>query len=506
VSDRALALNRARLDYATRLSGVGFWYCDLPFDHLEWDARVKEHFFFAPTDQISIDDFYARMHEEDRAATREAIDQSIRNRTPYDIVYRTVHPTTGEIKWIRALGDADYALDGTPTHFDGVTVDVSEQKLDQQRLALLNNQLREHDRRKDEFIATLSHELRNPLAPIRAAAKVIASPKAAPAQVTQAQLIIERQVAHMALLLDDLLDIARITQGKLQIKKEMLSLIPVVDAAIEAVRPTLDGKNQQLELSLPAEAILLDADHLRLSQVISNLLMNAVKYSDPGSHIALKCTVEGDTLTLSVKDNGIGIAPESISGIFEMFSQVDGVAGRSEGGLGIGLALVKGITELHGGKVEARSAGLGLGSEFIVRLPLASRSPAKSSGATEPDQASTRRRILIADDNRDAAESLAMLLEMAGHEVRVAHLGHAAVSLAQVFRPDTALLDIGMPDLSGYEVAQSLRREPWAANIRLIALTGWGQDSDRHRALEAGFDHHLIKPVDPDQLAGLIAG
>jgi CheY-like chemotaxis protein/anti-sigma regulatory factor (Ser/Thr protein kinase) len=309
----------------------------------------------------------------------------------------------------------------------------------------------------------------------------------------------------MALLLDDLLDIARITQGKLQLKKETLSLIPVVDAAVEAVRPTLDGKNQQLELSLPTEDILLDADHLRLSQVISNLLMNAVKYSDPGSRIQLACSVQGDTLALSVKDNGIGIAAESIAGIFEMFSQVDSVAGRSEGGLGIGLALVKGITELHGGSVEARSGGLGAGSEFIVRLPLLARPIATLQPATDAEQApSTRRRILIADDNRDAAESLAMLLEMAGHEVRVAHLGKAALSVAQMFRPDTALLDIGMPDMSGYEVAESLRREPWAAGMRLIALTGWGQDSDRRRALEAGFDYHLIKPVDPDQLTGLI--
>jgi signal transduction histidine kinase len=369
-TNRALELNRARLDYATRLSGVGFWYCDLPFDHLEWDERVKEHFFFAPDATITIADFYSRIHEEDRGPTRHAIEASMRDKTPYDIVYRTVHPTTGAVKWIRALGGTDYALDGTPMHFDGVTVDVSAQKLDQQRLAALNHQLREQDRRKDEFIATLSHELRNPLAPIRTAARVIASPQASPAQVRQAQQIVERQVTHMALLLDDLLDIARITQGKLQLKRQTLSLVPVVEAAIEAVRPTLEGKKQQLESRLPGEPILLDADHLRLSQVISNLLMNAVKYSDPGSRIELACTVQDDALALSVKDNGIGIAPESIAGIFEMFSQVESGSGRSEGGLGIGLALVKGIVELHGGRVEARSAGLGHGSEFRVHLPL----------------------------------------------------------------------------------------------------------------------------------------
>ena len=505
-ADHALALNRARLDYATRLSGVGFWYCDLPFDELEWDEQVKEHFFFAPTARITIHDFYARIHEEDRNPTRDAIDVSIRHRTPYDIIYRTVHPLTGAVKWIRALGGTDYADDGTPTHFDGVTVDVSAQKLDQQRVSMLNHQLREQDRRKDEFIATLSHELRNPLAPIRAAAKVMASPQVTGTQLRLAQSIIERQVTHMALLLDDLLDVARITQGKLQLKKGTVALFDVVDAAVEAVRPTLTGKNHQLSLSLPTEAVLLDADPLRLSQILSNLLMNATKYSNPGSHIEMAGTVHGDTLSLSVKDDGIGIAPESIAGIFEMFSQIDGVTGRSEGGLGIGLALVKGLTELHGGTVEARSGGLGHGSEFIVRLPLARSQPATSGDVINPaPPAPARRRILIADDNRDAAESLSMLLEIAGHDVRVAHLGRAALSLAQVFRPDTALLDIGMPDLSGYEVAKELRREPWAKRIQLIALTGWGQEDDRRRALEAGFDHHLIKPIDPDQLQGLIA-
>ena len=506
VADRALALDRARLDYATRLSGVGFWYCDLPFDELQWDERVKDHFFFPPTARITIDNFYARIHEEDRDATREAIDASIRNRAPYDIVYRTVHPTTRAVKWIRALGGTDYASDGTPTHFDGVTVDVSAQKLDQQQLAMLNHQLLEQDRRKDEFIATLSHELRNPLAPIRTAAKLLTTPNLAPAQLQRAQGIIERQVTHMALLLDDLLDVARITQGKLQLKKASVALFDVVDAAVEAVRPTLNGKNHHLLMSLPSEPVLLDADPVRLSQILSNLLTNAAKYSDPGSHIELAGTVHGDTLTLSVKDNGIGIAPESMTGIFEMFSQIDVATGRADGGLGIGLALVKGLTELHGGSVEARSPGLGSGSEFIVRLPITPRLKAAPTPATEPGAATpVRRRILIADDNRDAAESLSMLLELAGHEVRVAHLGRAALSLAQTFRPDTALLDIGMPDLSGYEVAQDLRREPWGPNIQLIAMTGWGQESDRQRALAAGFDLHLIKPIDLDVLESLIS-
>jgi CheY-like chemotaxis protein/two-component sensor histidine kinase len=292
----------------------------------------------------------------------------------------------------------------------------------------------------------------------------------------------------------------------LRLKKERVALSDVMDAAIEAARPRLDGKNHELSVNLPAGPISLDADPLRLAQILSNLLINAAKYSNPGGHIALQATHPDDTLSISVKDDGLGLAPESISGIFEMFSQIEGVEGRSEGGLGIGLALVKGLAELHGGTVEARSAGLGQGSEFIVRLPVSthqSSSPAViDSAAVSPE----RRRVLIADDNRDAAESLSLLLELSGHDVRVAHLGQTALSLAQSFCPDVALLDIGMPDLSGYEVARELRRQPWATDLRLIALTGWGQYDDRRRALEAGFDHHLTKPIDPDQLESLIAG
>ena len=299
--------------------------------------------------------------------------------------------------------------------------------------------------------------------------------------------------------------IARITQGKLNLKKEPVALFDVVDAAVEAARPMIDGKNQYLGVSFPDDPIVLDADPLRLSQILSNLLTNAAKYSDPGSHIEVVGTAKDTTLTLPVKDNGIGIAPDSIAGIFDMFSQVECVMGRSDGGLGIGLALVKGLTELHGGTIEARSTGLSHGSEFIVRLPLLITNPVATPRVADPAPPPARSRILIADDNKDAADSLSMLLELAEHDVRVAHLGCAALSLAEAFRPDAALLDIGMPDLSGYEIAQKLRRKAWGQKIQLIALTGWGQDEDRRRALEIGFDHHLTKPIDPDQLKGLIA-
>jgi CheY-like chemotaxis protein len=304
----------------------------------------------------------------------------------------------------------------------------------------------------------------------------------------------------MALLLDDLLDVARITQGKLELKKQQLALNSVVDSAVEAARPLLDRKRHRFTVTLPSEPITLDADPLRLSQVLSNLLMNAAKYTDAGGQISLSARADGGRLCLSIKDNGIGIPAESLDGIFAMFSQIESAAARSEGGLGIGLALVNGLVELHGGTVEAKSEGAGHGSEFTVRLPIVSSGSVATPLPDTTGAAGIGRRILVADDNQDAADSLAMILEMGGHEVRVARDGRAALSLAQTFRPDTALLDIGMPQLNGYEVAQALRREPWGAGITLIALTGWGQESDRQKAIDAGFDRHLTKPIDPDAL------
>jgi PAS domain S-box-containing protein len=388
-----------------------------------------------------------------------------------------------------------------------LTEDITERKQAEGRLRRSQEALLEADRRKDEFLATLAHELRNPLAPIRTAAQILGAPQLAPPQLQWAQSVIQRQVGHMALLLDDLLDIARITRGKLELKTERVELTDVVDSAVEAARPLLDGKHHSFRVSLPAEALLLTADPLRLSQVLSNLLTNAAKYTDPGGHIELSGYVEGGMLCLSVQDDGIGMSAESLERIFEMFSQAEGASARSDGGLGIGLSLVRGLVELHGGTVEAMSEGPGCGSKFMVRLPLAASAPS-AAAATETDAPQVTivgRRVLVADDNKDAADALAMLLELAGHEVRVAHGGRAALSLAQTFRPDVALLDIGMPELNGYEVAKELRREPWGSRMCLIALTGWGQDEDRQRAKDAGFDRHLTKPVDTDALEILLS-
>ena len=368
--------------------------------------------------------------------------------------------------------------------------------------------LREADHRKDLFLATLAHELRNPLAPIRTAAQILAAPKLGASQLRWAQNVIQRQVQHMALLLDDLLDIARITQGKLELKKTRVTLTEVVDSAVEAARPLIDSKNHHLSVTLPSDNLTFEADPLRLSQVLSNLLTNAAKYTDAAGHIELSGSVQNSTLCLTVKDDGIGIAPEALTRIFDMFSQIDGTSSRSDGGLGIGLSLVKGLLKLHGGAIEARSAGPGRGSEFIVRLPLnaVESGAAQIGGLDMPRSGPPGRRVMVADDNKDAADSLAMLLEFAEHEVRVAYGGRAALTLAQTFRPEVAFIDIGMPDCSGYEVAQELRREPWGAGICLVALTGWGQDDDRQHSKDAGFDRHMTKPVDPEALDLLFNG
>ncbi len=359
--------------------------------------------------------------------------------------------------------------------------------------------LRETDRRKDEFLATLAHELRNPLAPIRQAALISKAEGATDSQKSWSHDVISRQVHHMALLLDDLLDISRITRGTLELRTEMTDVAAVVEAALETARPAIDAKRHTLQLVLPEEPIRLAADPLRLAQVLSNLLTNAAKYTDPDGRIRLTAFRRADALTISVTDKGVGIAPESLGDVFTTFSQVKSNQDRSEGGLGIGLALAKGLVELHSGTIEARSEGRG--SEFTVRLPIHTLDlPPRNAPSAYGGPGGSPRRILVADDNRDAAESLAMLLRLEGHEVAIVHDGREALAAFDVLHPEVALLDIGMPELDGYEVARIVRQRPMGENVTLIALTGWGQDADKNRARAAGFDHHFTKPVEPDRL------
>ncbi len=362
------------------------------------------------------------------------------------------------------------------------------------------------DRRKDEFLATLAHELRNPLAPIRQAAKVARMPAATPAQVHWAHDVIERQVQNMARLLDDLLDVSRITRGTLEIRKEPIELRAVVEAAMEMARPAIEARNHSLTVEYPPR-MMLYADPLRLAQVVANLLTNAAKYTNPHGQIRVSGHCDDTALILQVSDTGIGISAEMIPRIFEMFVQVKNALDKSEGGLGIGLALARGLTVLHGGSLEAHSAGPGTGSTFTLRLPIyqATEKPAPGDATAAVAPAVPGRRILLADDNVDSAESLAMLLRLQGHQVDVVHDGAEALRRLEELRPQFALIDIGMPQVNGYEVARRTRAEPWGASIKLIALTGWGQEQDRQEALEAGFDHHLVKPVDTGMLLERLA-
>lgn len=366
-----------------------------------------------------------------------------------------------------------------------------------QELRVTEAALREANQRKDVFIATLAHELRNPLAPIRIAARLLASPALKPEELANTRAIIGRQVQHMALLLDDLLDVSRITRGALELKRDYVALDSCIAAAIETARPVIDAKRHQLTLVSPPEPIVLYADPVRVTQVITNLLTNAAKYTDPEGEIVLTSRLENERVVISVKDSGIGIPSEALPKLFEMFTQLQSAGERTSGGLGIGLALVKGLVQLHGGEVEVRSAGVNQGSEFVVRLPalVVRHDPLPLFAEPDAAPAARGRRILVADDNEDAAQSLAMLLRNSGHEVRVVFSGPDALAAAAQDRPDVMLLDIGMPGLSGYQVARALRQQ--GVRATLVAITGWGQESDRRRADEAGFDHHMTKPIDP---------
>lgn len=386
--------------------------------------------------------------------------------------------------------------------------------LERSNLALRSTEqaLREADRRKDEFLATLAHELRNPLAPIRNAAELLEISVADDRQRQWAREIIARQVRRMGLLLDDLLDVSRITRARLELRKERITLASVIATAIETARPLIDAKAHTLHVDVPAEPIELDADPLRLSQAISNLLNNAAKYTDARGQIRLSAERSAGGLRITVADTGIGLHPEALPRLFEMFSQIASPLDRTEGGLGIGLALVKGLVALHGGTVEAASAGPGRGSTFTIHLPgvhtLRPRDARREEAApvVTPSVDASEYKVLIADDNQDAADSLALVVRMWGYRVHVAHSGATALELARRERPDACILDIGMPELSGYELARQIRAERWGRPTLLLALTGWAQAEDVERARAAGFDAHLTKPVELTRLQALLQG
>jgi signal transduction histidine kinase len=417
----------------------------------------------------------------------------------------------------RTLGTITFIRCGNLAQYSQPDLTLAEDLAHRAAIAMDNASLYEMvcsaDRRKDEFLATIAHELRNPLAPIRHALEVMRMSGSQEELSRQARETVQRQIDHLVRLVDDLLDVSRIMQGKIDLRHERFKLSNLIDRVVESTNPTMQAHDHELSISVPTEPVWLIADMTRLDQVISNLLNNAAKYTDPGGKIQLNAHVVGDRLVMSVKDNGIGIEPKLLGDVFDLFRQVDTSFARSRGGLGIGLTLARTLVQMHGGTIEAHSLGLGKGSEFVVYLPLPLEGhpfpdDQKTNGSLESADSvrNSALRILVVDDNIDAADMLAMVLRLDGHEVRTAYDGYAALTAADEFRPTFILLDIGMPGMSGYEVAMKLRQDAMHPSLVLVAMTGFGQEQDRRRSKEAGIDHHLVKPVSPDTLREILNG
>jgi signal transduction histidine kinase len=380
-----------------------------------------------------------------------------------------------------------------------ILVDITDRKMNE-------DALRESDRRKTEFLAMLSHELRNPLAPLRNGLQVLRL-ICHDEEAAEPLSMMDRQLSQMVRLLDDLLDLSRIAKGKIELRRARIELAAAVQDAVESSRPFIEERGHEFKVKLPPKPVFVDGDRTRLAQVFANLLNNSARYTEAGGHIWLTVVQQGSDAVVSVKDDGAGIPRDKLETIFEMFTQVDRSMERAHGGLGIGLNLVRGLVNMHGGSVEAHSDGPGKGTEVVVRLP-ALLSPGRGTqNDPEPRDANPcSYRILVVDDNKDGAESLAMMLRIMGHDTRTAHDGPAALAIAETFRPSVILLDIGLPKISGYDVARRIRQQPWGAGIVLIAQTGWGQEEDKCRSKEAGFNFHMVKPLDTAALEKLLAG
>jgi PAS domain S-box-containing protein len=454
-----------------------------------------------------LDWWESQMHPDDRDERQRVLRESVdAGRRRIVLRYRMRHK---DGRWLHVEDRAVLVRgdDGRPAKLHGCVVDVTHLKQAEEQMRRLNEGLRDADRRKDEFVATLAHELRNPLAPIRNVVRILQARAPQKDELQWGHSVIERQVEHMSRLLEDLLDVGRIAQGKLELRRRLVPLADVIGAAVETCRPAIDAAGHTLHVEWPEAPLEIEADPVRLTQVFSHLLANAAKYTGRGGRIEIAAREEGAQAVVTVRDTGSGIAPDMLGRLFDMFSQPHPAAQRPQGGLGIGLSLVKGLVGLHGGGVEAASAGLQRGSEFTVRLPLPTLAMDDPRGPGTPGGAMVRlsRRVLVVDDNRDSADTLCTLLQVMGCEVEAAYDGEEALAVAARFKPDAALLDLGMPKLNGFEACERMRREPWGRSICIIAVTGWGQDEDRRRTKEAGFDAHLVKPADPGKLTELLA-
>ncbi|MBC7940974.1 MAG: response regulator [Chitinophagaceae bacterium] len=442
-------------------------------------------------------DWAQYVHPEDRAAYLDAWLRCAKEGTVLDEAFR-FRRHDGIYRWMRSVAVPRVTAEGRRVGYTGCTFDVHDERV-------LAEALQDADRRKDEFLATLAHELRNPLAPISNAVKLMALDGSA-IRRPQLREMLERQVRHMVRLVDDLMEVSRMSRGTIELRRERLDLAPLIRNAIETSKPLIEVARHRLDLVMSSEPLSIEGDAVRLVQVFANLLNNAAKYTDDGGRIEVKAWREVGNAMVSVSDNGIGLAPDQLPRLFEMFSQFAGGKERAQGGLGIGLSLVKRLVQMHGGTIRAESEGLGRGSRFTVCLPLAAevQSDAPPAASASAPQDRGMQRVLVVDDNRDAADSLALMLGILGAQVEVAHDGGAALETFERFAPEVMLLDLGMPGMNGFEVARRLRERTNGRAVTLVALTGWGQAGDREQTRAAGFDHHWLKPVDVAALRTLL--
>ena len=504
------AESRDRLALAQEIARIGTFELDLETKAAQWSPELETLYGVRARRSIHpYDQWMARVHPEDREGAERQIARALESGT-FEGEWRVLRPD-GSVPWIAGRGRVFRDASGKPVRLLGAHIDITRQKEDEEilrrheealrrsiaELRRAEQALREADRRKDEFLAVLSHELRNPLAPVRNALHILTRAEPGGAHAAAATTVIARQVDHLARLVDDLLDVTHITRGKVRLQRERVDLGELVRRTVEDHQGVLAARGVALDVCIRPGPFPADADPTRIAQIVGNILQNGAKFTAPGGRVAVVLERADDRAAIRVVDDGIGIAPEMLGRIFEPFTQADESLDRSRGGLGLGLALVKGFVEAHAGAVEARSAGLGRGAEFLVTLPLAATGAGagRSMAAAPCPSKHGARRVLIVEDNADAAETLRLAIDLSGYEVAVAHDGRSGLEAARAFRPEVILCDIGLPEMDGYSVARALRADPSFAATALVALTGYGLVSDHRRAIEAGFDMHLTKPA-----------
>lgn len=509
VAEAALREREQQLSLAMDAADIGEWDVDMASETLYWPARVKAMFGISAESPVTLADFYEGIHPEDRERTLASFADTAdpQLRLQYEAEYRTIGKEDRRIRWIAAKGRGLFDEPGRCIRIIGTAIDITKRKEYEEALRESEERLREADRRKDEFLAMLAHELRNPLAPISAAAELLQMVKLDEERVRRTSQIVSRQVSHMTSLVDDLLDVSRVTRGLIELDIAPLDVNHIVTDAVEQATPLIRAQRHHLELLLTPDAAIVQGDRKRLVQVLANVLNNAAKYTPKGGSIHVRTDVRDSQVLIEVSDNGIGMTPDLASRAFNLFAQAERTSDRSQGGLGLGLALVKSLVELHHGKVTCESAGIGKGSKFTISLAQLDLQEDRLSRLECDDNVTEQTRglrIMVVDDNVDAATLLAMLLEASGHQVSVEHDARRALVRAKEDVPQVCILDIGLPEIDGNELAQRLRAQPETAHAMLIAVTGYGQEQDRKQALTAGFDHHLVKPVDIKTLMSIL--